>query len=307
MNMDNDISLVCVGEIMTECMMRLPALPTANTTVILDAVHQELGGPAFNICWHLSNLACKPLLVSPFGRYNIPLITESFAAAQLDDSGLIGVEGDSDALITLLVNQDFHSIYLRSSLPVEIVAEMLTRCGKPKRLILAGGRHSIVRDVFCLITETFQGDFLAFNPSYSIYEFNESQLAYLLGKADAAILNQQEAQHACNVLDVKNCNDLSKLVAGCLILTLGEKGVRVYQPRGMLEMASYAKNVANTIGAGDAFIAGFLHETFRGVSPKDAVLFGSVLSAYTVESLHVRVFVTEHQIRERMKEYSTIR
>jgi len=298
--MNTDTDIVCAGDIMIECFLHIPSLPQQNTTLVLDSVRQELGGPAFNLCWYLSQYGRQPRLVGPFGLRNRSLVVEALSSAHLDDSGLIPIEGDTDLLITMLTDYNHHSIYLRSHLPDAINSEILTRCGQPKRLILSGSRHPALRRTFLLLADMFQGEMLAFNPSYAIYEYDSTELAALLRKANVAIVNEQEAEHVLRVMDLKDYGQLSRFVPGFLIVTLGKKGVRVFQKEGILEIGSFATGTSNAVGAGDAFFAGFLHEMFGNGSLADAARFGSALAAYVVESSQIRVRISEQQVRQRL-------
>lgn len=301
--MSTDIDIVCTGDLMVECLLRLPSLPPPNTTVVLDSGRQNLGGAAFNLCWYLSRFERRPRLVGVIGRRKMPLVTEAFSSAQLDNSGLIPIEGDTDLLIAMLTQYHHHSVYLRTLLPDEVGPEILARCGRPSHLILTGSRHALIRRMFVFLAETFRGELLGFNPSYAIYEYDGRELAQLLSKVHVTILSKDEVEHVCKVLDLKDPSQLSNFTPGLLIVTLAERGVRVYHREGILEERSYATAASNAIGAGDAFFAGFLHQTFEGALLSDAVRFGSMLAAYVVESSQVRVHTSEVQIRQRLAEY----
>ncbi len=296
-------NIVCVGDIMVECILRLPSLPPANATLVLDSVSQELGGAAFNICWYLSQFGLRPRLIGPVGQRNNALVAEAFSSAKLDDSGLVSIEGDTDLLIAILTDRYHYSIYLRARVPDDIGLEMLSRCGSAKCLVLAGSRHASIRRTFLALADTFSGEFLAFNPSYAIYEYDKEELAKLLKQAHVATLNEQEAERACKALDVSDCERLSKYVPGSLIVTLGEKGVRVYHQSRVLEMGSLTGSQCTAVGAGDAFFAGFLFETIRGCSVVEATRFASGLAAYVVEASQVRAQVSEDRIRQGLTNY----
>lgn len=302
MSIDTDV--VCAGDIMVECILRMPSLPAADTTLVLDSAIQELGGPAFNICWYLSQLGRRPQLVGPFGLRNRPLITEALCSCQLEQIGLIPIEGDTDLLIALLTDNHHHSIYLRTRLPDGIGPEIVARCGQPRVLILTGSRHCAIRKAFLVLADAFRGELLAFNPSYAIYEYDSTDLFQLLSKAHVAILNRQEAEYACKALALEDISQLAKDSSGSLIVTLGHKGMRMYRRKDMLEIGSYATASSNPVGAGDGLFAGFLHEALTGASLPDAARFGSVLAAYVVESSQVRIQISGSQIRRRLAEHS---
>ncbi|SES89381.1 fructokinase [Natronincola peptidivorans] len=72
---------------------------------------------------------------------------------------------------------------------------------------------------------------------------------------------------------------------GCklVILTLGEKGLLASDGRKILRLPSFAKEVQDTTGAGDAFWSGFYGSLLRGNKVKEAIKHGSYTAAYKVK------------------------
>lgn len=67
-----------------------------------------------------------------------------------------------------------------------------------------------------------------------------------------------------------------------IILTLGSKGVVVYEKDKKAAFPSYDVKAVDSTGAGDTFIGYFLTEVERGKSAEDAALFASKASALSV-------------------------
>jgi ribokinase len=101
---------------------------------------------------------------------------------------------------------------------------------------------------------------------------NETEAEGLTGMPVATV---EEARRAADVL-------LSRGV-GTVIVTLGEKGALVHGA-GVSELvpAFKAGPVAETTGAGDAFNGGFATALSRGMSPIEAVRFGSAVAGISV-------------------------
>lgn len=110
---------------------------------------------------------------------------------------------------------------------------------------------------------------------------------FSLQKADVLKLNEDEAYHLGRMLSISKrsipefCEQmLTKWSLEHCIVTLGEKGAfamsgggeRVYVP-------GYKIKLADSIGSGDAFSAGFVNKLLRGMSISQAVRFGNVLGA----------------------------
>ena len=63
-------------------------------------------------------------------------------------------------------------------------------------------------------------------------------------------------------------------------VTEGEKGARLWHEGTLVEQAAFPTIVADTIGAGDSFLAMLLGELLRGAPPKDAMRRAARLAAF---------------------------
>jgi len=293
--------ITCLGDIMIECIARVPSLPLANETIILDSVSKNIGGPAYNIFWYLSKLGLKPKLIGVYGGDNRLFFKKTFLASRLDGSGLIRVKGHTDSLFTILVGKNWHSFYLRSSLPGNIEGKIRKQCGKPDYLILTGSRHVLIRKAFLSITDDLHETIVIFNPSYAIYEYNNLELNQLLKNSDFVFFNDQEVKQAIRILEIRNIKEMARFTSSPIIVTLGRKGLKIYHKDRIFHIESFVEKAVNPIGAGDAFAAGFLYEIIGKRSIINSARFGATLAAYVVESEQTRVFVPKREIYKRLK------
>jgi fructokinase len=65
-----------------------------------------------------------------------------------------------------------------------------------------------------------------------------------------------------------------------VLVTLGADGCLVATPDGVTHVPGHPVAVVDTVGAGDAFSAGFLAAWLRGQSPPEAAAVGNTLGAY---------------------------
>jgi fructokinase len=73
---------------------------------------------------------------------------------------------------------------------------------------------------------------------------------------------------------------LEKWAPKCCLVTLGDKGAfGMAVGEGQTYVPGYKVRVADSVGSGDAFSAGFVHKTLGGASLDEAVAFGNVLGA----------------------------
>ena len=259
--MKKNLDTICVGDIMIEFLL---PLPPKNSTMVTNLAHQELGGPAFNICWHLSNLGHLPRLVGPYGKQNQAMVTQQLRSANLERSGLIPIDGDTDTLFAMLKAETHYSVYLKSQVPQNMKRKIVLKCGSPACLILTGSRHAIIRKSLLYLANAFDGRLLAFNPSYAIYEYDDTSLIQILKKSDIVILNEQEAEHTRKTLRLRITDQIPRKSNGILVVTKGSRGCKIYGSRNVEKIESYAVKNSESVGAGDAFFSGFLHETLKG-------------------------------------------
>jgi fructokinase len=117
--------------------------------------------------------------------------------------------------------------------------------------------------------------------------YNPETVRFSLQKADVLKLNEDEVHQLGRMLGVSHnniplfCEEmLEKWSLECCVVTLGYKGAFAMSKEGeKIYVPGYKVEVADSIGSGDAFSAGFVHKLLRGKSTGEAARFGNVLGA----------------------------
>lgn len=106
---------------------------------------------------------------------------------------------------------------------------------------------------------------------------NKKKLEYLLKEVDVVFANEQESRAFTGL---KPIDAVSRLEEFCktAVVKLGAKGSLVGADR-TYKIAAYPVEVVNTIGAGDAYCAGFLYGVYKGMEPEKCGEYGSRLAA----------------------------
>ena len=134
--------------------------------------------------------------------------------------------------------------------------------------------------------------------------YDEDSVAFSLGSADVLKLNEDEAHTLGRMLGLRHdtlrgfCESIVEEwgVEFCLI-TLGENGAFGYAADGRETYApGYKITLADSLGSGDAFSAGFVHKILRGASLKEAVAFGNILGAIVATQTGATTPITRDQI-----------
>jgi fructokinase len=110
---------------------------------------------------------------------------------------------------------------------------------------------------------------------------------YSLKKADILKLNEDELYQIAKMLDIAGSDALSlcedimeKWSLKCCVVTLGEKGAFALSQKGeRVYVPGYRIELADSVGAGDAFTAGFAYCVLRDQPLAEACEFGNILGA----------------------------
>ncbi|NHE55459.1 carbohydrate kinase family protein [Cyclobacterium plantarum] len=110
-------------------------------------------------------------------------------------------------------------------------------------------------------------------------------LEYLLKKADILKLNEDELTLLADFYDLPNKMEaaLEKLTElfefDMICITLGSKGAAIYQEGEIISHPGYPVAVKDTVGSGDAFLAGFVSKYLSRESPEKILDFACALGA----------------------------
>ncbi|MBD3626760.1 carbohydrate kinase [Cyclobacterium sp.] len=110
-------------------------------------------------------------------------------------------------------------------------------------------------------------------------------LEYLLKKADILKLNEDELTLLADFYDLPNKMEaaLEKLTElfefEMICITLGSKGAAIYQEGEIISHPGYPVAVKDTVGSGDAFLAGFVSKYLSRESPEKILDFACALGA----------------------------
>jgi sugar/nucleoside kinase (ribokinase family) len=111
------------------------------------------------------------------------------------------------------------------------------------------------------------------------------ELAGMLGRLDFVIGNADELV-ACTGSRTAEEASAALLAGGAqaVVVKRGRLGSELHTADGVVRAPAYAVEDRGTVGAGDAFNAGFLFSIRRGRPPKEALRYGNAVAALVVAS-----------------------
>jgi len=109
-----------------------------------------------------------------------------------------------------------------------------------------------------------------------------SEISSLLGYTDVLLPNEREACKLARVEDVERAAEVLSTKVAVVVIKRGLQGVLARVSKERFVALPPSVKVADHVGAGDSFDAGFIHRFIRGGKIEDCLAFGNVVGALSV-------------------------
>jgi fructokinase len=248
------------------------------------------GGAPMNVAYHLKKLGTNPALITRIG---------------LDDYGkklvdILSTNGLSTEFFQMDYDHSTGLVYAKPNEHNEVVYDIVFPCAwdfiewnhtiddavKRSDFFVYGSltsRSKASRETLYKLLDVAKRKVLDINLRPPHY--NRSSVEYLLSKTDILKVNKAElelitgwfSQFESTEDRIKILQDQFKI--GTVIVTMGGDGSMVNNNGNIHYNAGYKVLVADTIGSGDAYLAGFLHQQLNTTSVDDSLAFASGLGA----------------------------
>ncbi len=122
--------------------------------------------------------------------------------------------------------------------------------------------------------------------------FPKSFLKECLDSVEVLFTNESEAECIADIYDLESCEDLINSLAKIktIIITKGKNGSRaIYKENNEFKYESVgivkAEKVVDTVGSGDAFIAGYIYGYLNNKTIKESMELGATQASFVIEGL----------------------
>lgn len=271
-------TIVAVGEILWD--------------MLPDCTH--LGGAPFNFTYRVNSLEDEGIMISRLGSdklgekaieavRSLDVETSFLQRDPVHPTGTVRVTFDDDHMPDYFIVPEVAYDYIE---PTDAIDHAIARAdclcfgtlvqrSETTRRTLA---QLIARSSDCLKV-------LDINLRKDCYSLDT--VKFSLGHADLLKLNDDEVRVLSQLLDMSSNGPVSFSeqimerypIRHCLV-TFGENGALVISQTGeKIYEPGYRVKLADSVGSGDAFTAGFIHRYLHAATVKDACHFGNVLGA----------------------------
>ena len=274
-----------------------------------------LGGAPFNVACRLNSLGDKCLFASRVGDDDLGKRARRQAQALGVDTRLLQTD-DSFATGTVHVHfenntPDYVILPGAAYDHIEITDELLQAAREAECLCfgtLTQRAETSRRTLFKALEQATQAlKFLDINLRKDCY--SRTTILSSLQAANILKVNDDEARRLGGILDFSfhSLNEFCQTVIDrwrldYVLITLGEHGVFARSAEGeQVVVAGYKVRVVDTVGAGDAFSAGFMHCLLHGESLPSACEFGAALGALVAATAGATAAVAREEIEALMR------
>ena len=249
------------------------------------------GGAPMNVAYHLKKLGLQPALITRIGNDNYgKALVEMLASNQLNtDFVQVDQQGHETGLVHAHVganNEVSYDIVYPSAWDfIEWQADYHSLVEQAAYLVFGSlaARNQVSRDTLYQLLETAEKKVLDINLRPPHYD--QAIVEQLLHKADLLKLNESElniiagwyGSSTQKEAQIQLLQDRFQLET--VIVTMGGEGAMVAGEGRYFYNAGYKIQVADTIGSGDAFLAGFLYQLYNQAPLQAALDYASGLGA----------------------------
>ena len=274
--------VVSVGRINVDIDLRMKVLPAVNDHVICDWGQMTLGGSASNFASQCSKLGLKVSLVSCIGN-------DEYGSLALREIAKLGV--DTSCVMVLDSQPTGIFVIARDSAGGQIVmAEPGANRFLDKRVfeddsiaeaqvMHIAGAFPMMIDRAIEMTST-HGMVLSLDPGRAAAGLDYQRL---MKSTDLLFVNQEELKEYFGIEPKeRELKALAKTFPGVLIVKRGRNGALATDGFEVVSSKIFEVEVADTMGAGDAFAAGFITAWTRAENIERSLHFANAVAALTI-------------------------
>jgi len=282
-------NILVMGDINVDLIINgLSHIPLMGQEVFVDKIEFHTGGSATNVAVSLTKLGVSTALHAflgndLFGRQIREQLSEIGLNQQLirtvDDTGTgISVAISNQADRAFISDMGSNKHYDPLELPEEKYAEFSHVHLSLYKIDLTGPYKEVVdraHNAGCTVSMDL---------GWTEFGDKKNDLLRLLERIDIFFPNINEARSLCGDHPVRElAQTLNGIVQGIVIVKMGEEGACCYCQDEFCE-SCFKVNAIDSVGAGDAFVAGFLREYTRGSAISDCLTCGCACGAIAVTS-----------------------
>jgi ribokinase len=262
------------------------APPGRETGVV--SVTRQPGGSAANTIVGLARLGVRAGFVGTIGSDREgSLLLDDFKREGVDLHGITKAKGNTGTALIFIDSHGERAIYVLPSVNDTFVTANFDYAKQAKIVHLSSFMGIDQLRMQISFVQQLRGSRvkISFSPGNIYAKLGLNELKPLIERSLVLFLNKEEASALTGSSDVEEVASILDEGAHIVAVTLGDKGSYVVTRSKSLNLPPYKSDITDTVGAGDAFAAGFLYGQLTGKDPRKSGLYGNFMASKSIAQL----------------------
>lgn len=286
--------------------------------VLFDVFGEEkkIGGAPLNLALRTASFGFPVAMISAIGNdEDGKVICDYVEDHQLDASGIITVEDYNTGVVQVSLNERGSATYeikFPSAWDFITINEETEKLVKNADVFFYGSlicRNDVSKNTLFQLLDSNPNMFKVFDVNLRKPHYNIEVLKQLMDKADFIKFNDEEILEIASELGF-NSEDLEENIrfisdktnTKSICVTLGKHGSILLWEGVMYRHGGYPVKVADTVGAGDSFLASLIAKLISDKNPDAALDFASAVGALVASYTGANPKLDNAEIEEFLKE-----
>ncbi|GAA3510346.1 PfkB family carbohydrate kinase [Aquimarina addita] len=282
-----EFDVLVVGELNVDVILdNIQGFPEIGKEIIADELTITLGSSSAIFASNLSSLGNKVAFAGKIGNDSFAkLVKESLQNKKVDTTHVISSPQYSTG-VTMVMNYDMDRANVTfpgamEHMTVEEVTDAILNKAKHLHVSSIFLQTSLKKDVVQLFKRAKDlGLTTSMDPQWDPSENWDLQLQDLLPHIDVFLPNATEFIHITKSMDVNSGIEKIKSFCNTIVVKDGENGAHLWENNEFKTAPAFLnEEVADCIGAGDSFDAGFISEYIKGKAYEHCMEVGNITGA----------------------------
>lgn len=270
--------------------------------ILFDSINNEdhIGGPPLNVSLHMARMGYMPQLVSAVGDDKLgALAREVLQNEGVSDQYVLTDAHETGQSIAHVDDKGIPVFDIKRNVAYEYIdldEKVLTSLAQKKYDLLYFGtveqQGEVTRGTLKRLLEQLSFEKKYYDINLREGHYTRELIDFLLQNANILKLNDDEVFLINEIFDLRK-NGEQEIIDwlfreyrfNIVIVTRGKAGASAYSPQTRQDVEGIKIEVKDTVGAGDAFSAGFIAEYLNSGNMLEALKKGNNLGAYVASQV----------------------
>ncbi len=289
--MQQAIDVIGFGALNCDIICTVEKIPAPGQEVGVVSIDRQPGGSAANTIVGLARLGARTGFLGVIGDdVRGVFLLNDLRKENVDVRGIDRLEGKTGTALAFIDTAGERAIYVLPSVNDVFTTANCDYARHADILHVSSFMNApqLRTQVECIRRANDQGARISFTPGNAYAALGVKPLAPIIERAFVMFLNDEEAQALTGTPYEESADTLLHLGAQTVAITLGGRGCFIATKDEHVLVPPFETVVRDTVGAGDAFAAGFLYGQLQEASAYQSGLYGNYVASKCIAEFGAR-------------------